>query len=452
MPATVSIHGQWSTRLAFILAATGSAVGLGNIWRFPYIAGDNGGGAFVLIYLACILLIGLPIMMAEILLGRRGRQSPINTMLTVAREEGLSRGWGLMGWIGVLAGFLILSFYSVIAGWALAYVFKAGSGAFAGLDPESSSALFGDMLGDPEALLAWHTIFMVMTAMVVARGVRSGLERAVTILMPALVVLLIVLVGYAMAQGAFLAGLKFLFRPDFAALSANAVLLAMGQAFFTLSLGMGAIMVYGSYLSSDASVAKTSGAVVFADTLVALLAGLAIFPILFASGLAPSQGPGLIFVTLPLAFGEMPLGIYFGTAFFVLLVFAAWTSAISLIEPAVAFLVENVALSRVFATTLVAMFAWLLGVGALLSLNVWSGFTLFDMGLLDVLDYLTANILLPMGGFLVAVFVGWRMTERSVQSELQLRVRWLYSLWYFLVRYVAPIAILVVFLRAVGLI
>jgi neurotransmitter:Na+ symporter, NSS family len=452
MPATVSIHGQWSTRLAFILAATGSAVGLGNIWRFPYIAGDNGGGAFVLIYLACILLIGLPIMMAEILLGRRGRQSPINTMLTVAREEGLSRGWGLMGWIGVLAGFLILSFYSVIAGWALAYVFKAGSGAFAGLDPESSSALFGDMLGDPEALLAWHTIFMVMTAMVVARGVRSGLERAVTILMPALVVLLIVLVGYAMAQGAFLAGLKFLFRPDFAALSANAVLLAMGQAFFTLSLGMGAIMVYGSYLSSDASVAKTSGAVVVADTLVALLAGLAIFPILFASGLAPSQGPGLIFVTLPLAFGEMPLGIYFGTAFFVLLVFAAWTSAISLIEPAVAFLVENVALSRVFATTLVAMFAWLLGVGALLSLNVWSGFTLFDMGLLDVLDYLTANILLPMGGFLVAVFVGWRMTERSVQSELQLRVRWLYSLWYFLVRYVAPIAILVVFLRAVGLI
>jgi neurotransmitter:Na+ symporter, NSS family len=452
MPATVSIHGQWSTRLAFILAATGSAVGLGNIWRFPYIAGDNGGGAFVLVYLACILMVGLPIMMAEILLGRRGRQSPINTMLTVAREEGLSRGWGLMGWIGVLAGFLILSFYSVIAGWALAYVFKAGSGGFTGLDAEGSSALFGDMLGDPEALLAWHTIFMVMTAMVVARGVRSGLERAVTILMPALVVLLIVLVGYAMAQGAFVAGLKFLFRPDFSALSANAVLLAMGQAFFTLSLGMGAIMVYGSYLSSDASVAKTSGAVVAADTLVALLAGLAIFPILFASGLAPSQGPGLIFVTLPLAFGEMPLGIYFGTIFFVLLVFAAWTSAISLIEPAVAFLVENVALTRVFATTLVAMFAWLLGVGALLSLNVWSGLRLFDMGLLDLLDYLTANILLPLGGFLIALFVGWRMTERSVESELQLRLRWLYSLWYFLVRYVAPIAILVVFLRAVGLI
>jgi len=452
MPATVSIHGQWSTRLAFILAATGSAVGLGNIWRFPYIAGDNGGGAFVLVYLACILLIGLPIMMAEILLGRRGRQSPINTMLSVAREEGLSRGWGLMGWIGVLAGFLILSFYSVIAGWALAYVFKAGTGSFQGLDADGSSAMFGAMLANPESLLAWHTIFMVMTAMVVARGVKSGLERAVTILMPALVVLLVILVGYSMAQGAFMSGLEFLFRPDFSALSPNAVLLAMGQAFFTLSLGMGAIMVYGSYLSSDASIAKTSGAVVAADTVVALLAGLAIFPILFAAGLSPGQGPGLIFVTLPLAFGEMPFGIFFGTLFFVLLVFAAWTSAISLIEPAVAFMVENLQLTRVFATTVVAMLAWLLGIGALLSLNVWSGYTLFDKGVLDILDYLTANILLPLGGFLIALFVGWRMTERSVQSELRLKLGWLYNVWYFLVRYVAPLAILVVFLRAVGLV
>ncbi len=452
MPATVSIHGQWSTRLAFILAATGSAVGLGNIWRFPYIAGDNGGGAFVLVYLACILLIGLPIMMGEILLGRRGRQSPINTMLTLAREEGLSRGWGLMGWIGVLAGFLILSFYSVIAGWALSYVFKAGTGSFTGLDAEGSAEMFGAMLATPEGLLAWHTIFMVMTAMVVARGVRSGLERAVTILMPALVVLLIILVGYSMAQGAFMDGLRFLFRPDFGALTPNAVLLAMGQAFFTLSLGMGAIMVYGSYLSSEASIGKTSGSVVAADTTVALLAGLAIFPILFAAGLSPEQGPGLIFVTLPLAFGEMPFGLFFGTLFFVLLVFAAWTSAISLIEPAVAFMVENLQLSRVFATTVVAMLAWTLGIAALLSLNVWSGYTLFDKAALDILDYLTANIMLPLGGFLIALFVGWRMTERSVQSELRLQLGWLYSVWYFLVRYVAPIAILVVFLRAVGLI
>jgi NSS family neurotransmitter:Na+ symporter len=312
--------------------------------------------------------------------------------------------------------------------------------------------MFGAMLANPEALLAWHTIFMVMTAMVVARGVRSGLERAVTILMPALVVLLVILVGYSMAHGDFLGGVEFLLRPDFSALSANAVLLAMGQAFFTLSLGMGAIMVYGSYLSSDASVAGTSVAVVASDTLVALLAGLAIFPILLAAGLSPGQGPGLIFVTLPLAFAEMPLGLFFGSLFFVLLVFAAWTSAISLIEPAVAFLVENLGLTRVFATTAVAMLAWLLGIAALLSLNVWSGFTLFDKGVLDLLDYVTANILLPLGGFLIAIFVGWRMSQSSVMSELRLRNIRAFRVWLFLVRYLAPVAIVVVFLRAVSLI
>ncbi|WP_018952119.1 sodium-dependent transporter [Thioalkalivibrio sp. AKL12] len=452
MPATTSIHGQWTTRLAFILAATGSAVGLGNIWRFPYIAGENGGGAFVLVYLGCILLIGLPVMMAEILLGRRGRQSPINTMSALAREEGLTRAWGMIGWIGVLAGFLILSFYSVVAGWSLSYVFKSGTGGFLGLDADGSESMFGNMLADPEALLAWHTIFMVMTAMVVARGVQSGLEKAVTILMPLLFVMLVVMVGYAMVEGQFLAGLEFLLYPDFSALSANAVLMAMGQAFFTLSLGMGAIMIYGSYLQSDASIARTSAAVVGADTLVAIMAGLAIFPIVLGAGLSAEQGPGLIFVTLPLAFADMPGGLYFGTMFFVLLVFAAWTSAISIIEPAVAFLVENMGLTRVMATAMIAIGAWFLGIGALLSLNVWSDYTLFDMGILDLLDYVTANILLPLGGFLIAIFVGWRMTERSVQSELRLKHPVLYQVWYFLVRFVAPVAILFVFLRAVELI
>ncbi|WP_017925781.1 sodium-dependent transporter [Thioalkalivibrio sp. HL-Eb18] len=452
MPATTSVHGQWTTRLAFILAATGSAVGLGNIWRFPYIAGDNGGGAFVLVYLGCILLIGLPVMMAEILLGRRGRQSPINTMVTLAREEGLSRGWGMVGWIGVLAGFLILSFYSVVAGWSLSYVFKSGSGGFMGLDADGSEAMFDGLLSNPEALLAWHTIFMVMTAMVVARGVQSGLEKAVTILMPLLFVMLVVMVGYAMVEGRFIAGLEFLLYPDFSALTANAVLLAMGQAFFTLSLGMGAIMIYGSYLQSEASIARTSAAVVGADTLVAIMAGLAIFPIVLGAGLSPEQGPGLIFVTLPLSFAEMPGGLYFGTMFFVLLVFAAWTSSISIIEPAVAYLVENVGMTRVAASASIAIAAWLLGIGALLSLNVWSDYTLFNMGILDLLDYVTANILLPLGGFLIAVFVGWRMTERSVQSELRMKLGGLYQIWYFLVRFVAPIAILFVFLRAVELI
>jgi neurotransmitter:Na+ symporter, NSS family len=447
-----SIHGQWSSKLVFILAATGSAVGLGNIWRFPYIVGEHGGGAFVLVYLACILLIGLPIMMAEILIGRRGRQSPINTMATLARDEGLSRAWSLLGWLGVVAGFLILSYYSVIAGWALSYVFRAGAGSFSGQDADGVRAMFEGLVSDPERLLAWHTIFMVMTMVVVARGVRSGLEQAVRVLMPALLIMLVLLVGYAMAEGHFMDGFRFMFRPDFSRLSGNSVLVAMGQAFFTLSLGMGAIMIYGSYLSSRAAIARTSATVVGADTAVAILAGLAIFPIVFASGLEPGQGPGLIFITLPMAFGQMPGGVLFGTVFFVLLVVAAWTSSISIMEPAVAYLVENRGMHRVGAAAAVAGVAWLLGIGTVLSFNHWSGYTLFDRTFFDLVDYLTSNILLPLGGLLIALFAGWRMTERSVMEELGIRRPLLFRTWYYLVRFVAPIGILLVFLRAINLI
>ncbi|RMD70134.1 MAG: sodium-dependent transporter, partial [Gammaproteobacteria bacterium] len=292
-----SIHGQWSSRFAFILAATGSAVGLGNIWKFPYITGENGGGAFVLVYLLCILAIGLPIMMAEVMLGRRGRQNPINTMRTLAEESGASPWWRLLGWMGVLAGFLILSYYSVIAGWALAYIFRSAGGLFEGATAAMVQSIFAHLVQDPEKLLAWHTIFMGMTMMVVARGVRSGLEKAVRYMMPALFILLLVLVGYALNTGAFREGLDFLFTPRFERLSAPGVLIAMGHAFFTLSLGMGAIMIYGSYLPERASIARVSMAVVFSDTAVALLAGLAIFPLVFAHGLEPGSGPGLIFQT-----------------------------------------------------------------------------------------------------------------------------------------------------------
>lgn len=447
-----SIHGQWSSKLIFVLAATGSAVGLGNIWRFPYIVGEYGGGAFVLVYLACILLIGLPIMMAEIMIGRRGRQSPINTMATLARDEGLNRSWGLLGWLGVVAGFLILSYYSVIAGWAVSYVFRAGGGLFTGLDADGAQSVFEGLISDPERLLAWHTLFMVMNMLVVARGVRSGLEQAVRVLMPALLIMLVLLVGYAMAEGHFVEGLRFMFRPDFGRLSGEGVLVAMGQAFFTLSLGMGAIMIYGSYLSSRASIARTSATVVGADTAVALLAGLAIFPIVFASGLEPGQGPGLIFITLPVAFGQMPGGLLFGTIFFMLLVVAAWTSSISLMEPAVAWLVENRDMHRVGAASLVAGVAWVLGIGTVLSFNLWSGYTLFDRTFFDLVDYLTSNILLPLGGLLIALFAGWRMTERSVAEELGIRRPLLFRAWYYVIRFVAPIGILLVFLRAIKLI
>ncbi|MBK1731834.1 sodium-dependent transporter [Thiococcus pfennigii] len=449
MAATTSIHGMWSSRLAFILAATGSAVGLGNIWRFPYTAGEYGGGAFVLVYLICVAAIGIPIMMAEIMLGRRGRQSPINTMLALARQEGRTEAWQLLGWLGIVCGFLILSFYSVIAGWTMAYVVRAAAGVFHGADAAAIAAAFDGFVADPERLLAWHTIFMVMVVLVVARGVASGLERAVRFLMPALFVLLVALVGYAMTTDHFAAGLSFLFRPDFSKLSGEGILSAMGQAFFSLSLGMGAIMIYGSYLNSQASIARNTVIIAGLDTLVALLAGLAIFPIVFAQGLAPEQGTGLVFKVLPIAFGQMPGGQLFGTVFFLLLVFAAWTSAISLLEPMVAWLVENLSLGRVRASVLAGMTVWLLGVACLLSLNVWSEITVFGLGFLALFDFLTANILLPLGGLLIAVFAGWVLSRAASVDEFAMGEGLGYRLWRLLIRFVAPIAVAIVFLHAI---
>ena len=453
-----SIHGQWSSRLAFILAATGSAVGLGNVWKFPYIAGENGGGAFVLVYLFCIAVIGIPIMMAEVMLGRRGRQSPINTMRTLAQEAGANRAWQLLGWAGVLGGFLILSYYSVIAGWALAYVFRAGGGLFTGQTDDGIQSIFYLLVEDPEHLLAWHKLFLVMTMLVVSRGVRSGLERAVRLLMPALLILLLVLVGYALNSGGFDQGVRFLFEPDFSKLSANGVLIAMGHAFFTLSLGMGAIMVYGSYLPGSASIAKTSIAVSIMDTMVALLAGLAIFPIVFANGLEPGAGPGLIFQTLPIAFGHMTGGAFFGMLFFILLVFAAWTSAISLIEPAVAWLVENRGHTRVYASVVAGILTWLFGLLTVFSFNILSdyrpleAFEVFEKStLFDLLDFLTANIMLPLGGLLIAIFASWKMSRADTVDELNMGDGVMYRLWRFLVRYITPVAVGVVFLYVIGI-
>ncbi len=447
-----SIHGMWSNRWIFILAATGSAVGLGNIWKFPYIAGENGGGAFVLVYLLCIAVIGIPIMMAEVLLGRRGRQSPINTMKALANAEGRSPAWSLLGWSGVLAGFLILSYYSVIAGWALAYVLKAGSGAFATGAAEDIKGLFSGLVSNPGELIFWHSLFMVMTMVVVARGVKKGLEKAVRLLMPALFVLLLIMVGYAINSGEFAQGLSFLFSPDFSKLTANGVLIAMGHAFFTLSLGMGAIMIYGSYMPHDASIAKTSIIVALADTAVALLAGMAIFPIVFANGLEPGAGPGLIFQTLPIAFGSMEGGTFFGTLFFILLVFAAWSSAISLIEPAVAWLVENKSWSRMKASVVCGVATWLVGLGTVFSFNIWAEATLWGKTVFDLLDYLTSNIMLPLGGLFIAVFAAWIMKSSSTADELALGQNGTaFQIWRFLVRFVTPVAVIIVFLKAIGL-
>lgn len=447
-----SIHGQWSGRWAFILAATGSAVGLGNIWKFPYITGENGGGAFVLVYLLCIVAIGIPIMMAEVMLGRRGKCTPINAMRRLRFEANAHVGWQLIGWAGMIAGFLILSYYSVIAGWALSYIEKVGVGTFEGASPAAVSSTFSEFLSSPISLMLWHTLFVFITMLVVARGVEHGIEKAVRFLMPALFVLLLIMVVYAMTMGNFFEGVKFLFYPDFAKLTGDSVLIAMGHAFFTLSLGMGAIMIYGSYLPADTSIAKTTVVIAGADTLVAILAGLAIFPIVFANGLEPGAGPGLIFQTLPIAFGQMPGGTFFGVVFFILLSFAAWSSAISLIEPAITWLIENKGFTRVSASIFAGVLTWFVGIGTVLSFNLTSEVKIFDKTFFDLLDYLTANIMLPLGGLAIALFVGWVLPKSLSVDELNIRRSYFFDMWMFLVRYVTPIAVIIVFLSAIGLI
>lgn len=445
-----SLHGHWSSRMAFILAVTGSAVGLGNIWKFPYVVGQNGGGAFVLVYLACVAIIGMPVMMSEILMGRRGRRNPIATMALLGEEEGKSRNWRWVGVMGVVAGVLILSYYSVIGGWTLAYVFKSGFGAFSGASAEEITVIRDSFVGSWGSVGLFHTIFMGLTIFVVARGVERGLEQAVRFMVPALLVLMLLLLGYSISSGHFGEGLAFMFTPDFSKLSWDSVLAAMGQAFFTLSIGMGAVMAYGAYLPEETSITGASAAVAIADTMIAMLAGLVIFPLVFANGLDPADGPGLVFITLPLAFGHMSGGIFFSTIFFILLSFAAWTSAISLMEPAVAWLVEHYYRTRAQAATIVGLSIWALGLGTVLSFNVLSDFTFMRGTIFDNLDYLTINIMLPLGGVFIAVFAGWVMCRNSTADELGGSGA-VYKLWRLLARYVAPIAIMFVFLKAVGL-
>lgn len=447
-----SLHGEWTSRWAFILAATGAAVGLGNIWKFPYIAGENGGGAFVLVYLACIAFIGIPVMMAEILIGRRGRQNPFNSIKSLAQEQNSSTLWKYIGGLGILAGFLILSYYSVVAGQAMAYTVRTFAGVFEGVTPDGARNLYLKLVEDPERMLAWHTLFMVLTMMIVSRGVQRGLEKSVRFLMPGLLLILLILVGYAYTKGeAFDQAVTFLFKPDFSVLTAKSVLIAMGHAFFTLSLGMGAIMVYGSYLPQKASILKMTLSISAMDTIVAVLAGLAIFPLVFANGMSPGAGPSLIFESLPIAFGHMPYGTLFGGLFFLLLVFAALSSAIALVEPVVTWLVENFNVKRLNASIWVGVSIWLLGLLNVFSFNIGKEWTLAGLTAFQLLDYLTANIMLPLGGLLIAIFAGWVMRSEHTQNELAFKFSTLYFEWRFLVRYVTPVSILIIFASLIGL-
>lgn len=446
--ASESIHGMWSSRLMFILAATGSAVGVGNIWMFPYMVGANGGSAFVLAYLVCVAVIGIPVMMAEVLVGREGRQSPINNLISLAGRSGLSRQWRILGWMGALTGLLILSFYGVISGWAMSYVVTTVSGDMNGVDASQVTGMFDSFTGDVTKVLVWQGAFMILTTFIVARGVGDGLEMAVKYLMPALFILIVALIAYAATTNHFGEGFRFLFNFNAADLTSESILAAMGMAFFTLSLGMGTMIAYGAYMPRDANILSTVSLIAVLDTTVALMMGMAIFPLVFANGLEVSAGPGLMFITLPLAFGQMDGGQFFGGLFFLLVTFAALTSSISMIEPAVAWVVEKFNFTRAVAAIVVGGLAWLIGLGSAFSSNIWSGLhVLGDRSFFDSVVFLTSNILLPLGGLIFAIFAGWLLDREIVRGQLEMSGPSL-GVWSFLIRFIAPIAIFVVFVMA----
>ncbi|GIX16372.1 MAG: sodium-dependent transporter [Rhodothalassiaceae bacterium] len=444
-------HENWSSRLGFILAAVGSAVGLGNVWRFPYQAGEGGGAAFVIVYLLFVFGIGVPVMIAEWTLGRRGRMSPPNAVRRVAEMEGRSPRWSIIGWMGTIGGFFVLSYYSVIAGMTVAYMVKSLSGEAAAVPSgDASQHLFAAFVGDFWALLGWHAVFMLLTVFVVARGITGGIEQAAKWLMPALFALLAFLVVYALAVGDAGRALAFLFRPDFSKLTLDAVLGALGQAFFSLSLALGSMMVYGAYVPREISLPRSALIVAGADTAVALLAGLAIFPIVFAYHLDPAQGMGLVFVTLPIAFSQMPGGLLVGGAFFLLLAIAALTSSISLLEPLVSWLEEHRGISRAKGALIGGGGAFALGILSVLSFNGLADVTFWRGTFLDNLDFLTNNVLMPVGGLLIALFVGWMMAEKNLREELPHLSERLFRLYRRQIAYVAPIALLAIFFNVSG--
>ena len=446
MEKKLKSHGAWIGKWTFILAATGSAVGLGNIWGFPYKAGTNGGGAFVLIYLLCIVMIGVPIMISEIIIGRRAGNSPINAMKRTALDSNSSSLWQFVGWSGITAGVLILSFYSVIAGICLNYIFIAASSN----EFLSSSEQFGSVIESPANLLFWHSVFMLLTFLIVSAGVKNGIGRMVKILMPMLGALLIFMVIYAIFNGAFIKALNFLFAPDFSSVTSETFLSAMGQAFFSLSLGMGSIMAYGAYMPKDQKVVPTSFTVASLDTLVAMLAGLAIFPIIFAFNLEPNSGPGLVFVSMLSAFNQMQFGQLIGPIFFILLSIAALSSSISLLEPGVAFLSEEGYLSRKNSALAISLFAWSLGIGTALSFNTLSGFELISgKNFLDSLDFIANQILLPFGGMMIAIFVGWFMKKELIINEIGYVNLIIYKLWRFFIKFIAPTSVALIFISQI---
>lgn len=446
-------RASFGSKIGAILAAAGSAVGLGNIWRFPYETGSHGGAAFILVYLACVFLLGLPIMIAEFTVGRHAKAS-------CGRAFGLlapGTPWKWIGPLGVLSGLLILGYYSVVAGWTLEYVLVSLTNGFAGQTPDDFVATFQAFSQHPFRPLVWMLVFLLLTHYIVIKGVKDGIEKSSKLMMPILFILILVLAGCSLSLPNAQAGLEFLLKPDFSKVDAGVFLGAMGQAFFSLSLGMGCLATYASYFSSETHLGKTALSVGVIDTLVAILAGLIIFPAAFSVGIQPDAGPSLIFITLPnvfqQAFGAVPfLSVIFSLMFYVLLALAALTSTISMHEVVTSYLNERFGWSRSRAAVCVTLFCVVTGVLSSLSLGIWKT-TFFGLGFFDLLDFVTAKLMLPLGGFLISLFVGWYLKRSLAYDELSnyglLKVAY-FPVYLFILRYLAPVAISLIFIRELG--
>ena len=446
-------RGHWGSKLGFVLAAAGSAVGLGNIWKFPYITGENGGGAFVLIYLLCIAIVGLPVMMAEILLGRATQKSPVGAV------KALGGGfWVVFGFLGVLGGFVILSYYSVVAGWAMHYTYLSITGQIVGLGPEGVEPVFGALFTSNGLNLFWHVLFMTITIGVVWGGVNKGIERVSRVLMPVLFGLMLILLVNAFTMDGFGQALDFVFGFHTESLTGAGVLEALGHSFFTLSLGMGAMLTYGSYLSKHDDIVSSAITISVLDTVIALTACMVLFPIIFTYGMEPASGPGLVFVSIPIALSQMPAGTFFAVVFFALLVFAALTSAISLLEVVTSYLIDEKGWVRHKATVLGGVVIALIGIPSALSGGTYifgDGFAgVFGRNWFDLFDYLATNWILPLGGLGICLFTAYRVDDAIRHREFLegSRLAIFYKTWLFLLKFVVPVGIVLVFLHAIGLI
>ena len=443
-------RAEFSSTFGVIAAAAGSAVGLGNIWKFPYITGVYGGAAFLFVYLGFIMAIGLPVMLSEFIIGRKSQKNAFGAFKKLAPNS----LWRFVGMLGVGAAFMILAFYGVVAGWSIEYIFTAVTNGFKSQSPEALGTMFSDFIESPLKPVFFQVLFMILTGAIVMVGIKDGIEKNVKIMMPLLVVIILVLDVRAITLPGAGEGLKFLFHPDFSKLTSEGVLSALGHAFFSLSLGMGTLITYGSYIDKKNNLVRTAIQVTVADTLIAILAGVAIFPAVFAFGIEPSSGPGLVFITLPNVFQQMPGGYIFAILFFLLLTVAALTSSISILEVVVAYFNEELKMKRKVATIFATALITLLGVICSLSMGVFKDYTFSGLNFFDLLDWISANLLLPVGGLFISLFIGWKFGRKKVREEIAHggNISGLFlSVFMFLVKIIAPIAIAIVFLNGIGL-